>query len=66
MKLVSLVFIGVVAWAAYRFLSRQQVKVQEDLRNAEARMDEKVSKGTSNLEQDPETGVYRPKKDKSS
>ena len=59
-QLIAFALIGVVGWYGYSVLKKEMAKLAEQERkDAVKRPGAKVA---AELEQDPETGVYRPKK----
>jgi len=53
---------GAGLWLARRFLRKVQSRVANDLRAAEEAMEHRELDHAVPLEQDPATGVYRPKR----
>ena len=53
---------GAGLWLARRFLRKEQSRVADDLRAAEEAMQRRELDSAVPLEQDPVTGVYRPKR----
>jgi hypothetical protein len=61
--LIALALIGAVGWYAYSVLKKELAKLAEqDRKEAQKRPGTTGGKVIDELEQDPETGVYRPKK----
>ncbi len=57
-QLVALALVGVLGWYGYNAFKKEMAKTNNQVRKAE-----KDNAGTiSELEKDPETGVYKPKK----
>ena len=59
----QLILLGLVAVGGYfiwRVVKREMARVDRDLKEARA---DKARQSTTPLEQDPETGRYRPKQD---
>ncbi len=59
----QLILLGLVAVGGifiWRVVKREMARVDRELQEARA---EKAEQSTTNLEQDPETGRYRPKAD---
>jgi len=54
-QLIALGLIGVLGWYGYSAFKKEMTKTGEKIRKAE-------EDNVAELEQDPETGVYKPKK----
>ncbi len=62
-QLIALALICVVGWYGYSVLKKELAKLAEqDRKEAQKRPGVTKGKVIDELEQDPETGVYRPKK----
>jgi hypothetical protein len=61
-QLIGIIVGGVAAWAGYRWMSKEWNRVQADLRDADEVLKKREEKAVPTLQQDPETGVYRPDK----
>lgn len=62
-QLIALVLVGAVGWYGYSVLRKELAKLAEqDRKDAQKRPGTKTGKVIDELEQDPKTGVYRPKK----
>lgn len=59
-QLLGLIVVGAAAWLGYRWFQRALDQVQADLRNADETLHSRSKDRITTLEQDPETGVYRP------
>ncbi len=64
MKFLIYACAGLAVYAAYKFLSNQQKKAQQDLEKAEEKLRKSEVKQGKHLKQDPDTGVYRPQNGK--
>jgi len=60
-QVLLLIAAGAGLWFARRFLRKEQGRVAADLRAAEEAMERRELDSAVPLEQDPVTGVYRPK-----
>jgi hypothetical protein len=60
-QVLLLMVAGAGLWLARRFLHKEQSRVADDLRAAEKAMERRELDSAVPLEQDPATGVYRPK-----
>jgi len=60
-QVLLLIAAGAGLWFARRFLRKEQSRVAADLRAAEEAMERRELDSAVPLEQDPVTGVYRPK-----
>ena len=58
--LFGLILVGAATWAGYRWFQRELDRVQAVLRDADETLQQRSEKPIATLEQDPETGVYRP------
>ncbi len=56
-QLIFYALVGVVGWYGYKALKKEMAKVSEKIRKEE----DGQPKAVSELEKDPETGVYRVK-----
>lgn len=62
-QLIALALVGAVGWYAYSVLKKKLAELAEqDRKDAQKRPGTTNGKVIDELEQDPETGVYRPKK----
>ncbi|HZJ12591.1 MAG TPA: hypothetical protein VFD26_08080 [Methyloceanibacter sp.] len=61
-QVLLLIVAGAGLWLARRFLRKEQTRVADDLRAAEEAMEHRELDHAVPLEQDPATGVYRPKR----
>ncbi len=62
-QLIALALIGAVGWYGYSVLKKKLAELAEqDRKEAQKRPGAAKGKVIDELEQDPETGVYRPKK----
>jgi hypothetical protein len=61
-QVLLIIAAGAGLWFARRFLRKEQGRVAEDLRAAEEAMERRELDSAVPLEQDPVTGVYRPKR----
>ncbi|HUU65805.1 MAG TPA: hypothetical protein VMW57_00775 [Methyloceanibacter sp.] len=61
-QVLLLIVAGAGLWLARRLLRREQGRVADDLRAAEEAMERRELDSAVPLEQDPATGVYRPKR----
>lgn len=59
-QLLGWIAVGVLVWAGYRWLRKESKRVVTELREAEEEIRERKQKSAPKLEQDPETGVYKP------
>lgn len=59
-QLLVLTLLGAGLWAGYRWYRRQVKEVASELRAAEEALRRRDETAIPSLEQDPETGVYRP------
>lgn len=59
-QLLVLALLGAGLWAGYRWYRWQMKQVAEDLRAAEEALKRRDENAIPTLEEDPETGVYRP------
>jgi hypothetical protein len=60
-QVLLLIVAGAGLWLARRFLRKEQDRVAADLRSAQEAMERRELDSAVPLEQDPVTGVYRPK-----
>ncbi len=60
-QVLLLLVAGAGLWLARRFLRKEQGRVADDLRAAKEAMERRELDSAVPLEQDPTTGVYRPK-----
>lgn len=58
--LIGLVLVGGALWAGYRWLRKETVRIQADLRDADERLERRDDRAIPTLRRDPRTGVYRP------
>ena len=56
-QLIFYALVGAVGWYGYKAIKKEMAKVSEKVRK-----EEDGPKPMGELEQDPDTGVYRPKK----
>ena len=59
-QLIGMLVLGAIAWMGYRWLRKEMTRVQSDLREADEALKRKKTKNVTTLEQDPETGEYKP------
>jgi len=60
LQLIGMLVLGAIAWIGYRWLRKEMTRVQGDLHEADEALRRKKAKTITTLEQDPETGEYRP------
>lgn len=59
-QLITMIVVGVAAWAGYRWLRKEWRRVQADLDEADEVLKKRKEKATPTLQRDPETGIYKP------
>lgn len=59
-QLIALTVLGAGLWAGYRWYRRQVKQVADELRAAEEALRKREESAIPTLQQDPDTGVYRP------
>lgn len=59
-QLIGMLVLGAIAWMGYRWLRKEITRVQGNLREADEALKRKKTKRITTLEQDPETGEYKP------
>ncbi|GAB4225664.1 MAG: hypothetical protein Kow0032_01910 [Methyloligellaceae bacterium] len=59
-QLIGLLILGAAAWFGYRWVRKEMMRVKAELDAADQALRRQEAKRTTRLEQDPDTGVYRP------
>lgn len=59
-QLILIILAGAGLWAGYKWVRKEQDRVKEQLKAAEAELKKREENAMPKLRQNPETGVYEP------
>jgi len=63
-QLILILLAGAGLWAGYRWVRKEQNRVKDQLRAAEAELKKREENAMPKLRRNPETGVYEPARKK--